>query len=70
MSLFITSAFSKVNSAKSIEKDYKSLKARLNDDVVLDKSLEAKLIERQGKGRFLFELCWVTVLHFWILFGD
>ncbi|KAH9789801.1 kinetochore protein NUF2-like [Citrus sinensis] len=45
-----------VNSAKSIEKDYKSLKARLNDDVVLDKSLEAKLIERQGKVEQLDEL--------------
>ncbi|MBA0778659.1 hypothetical protein Gotri_006505, partial [Gossypium trilobum] len=42
-----------VNSAKSVEKECKGLKAKLSDDVVLDKSLEAKLIERQGKGRQL-----------------
>ncbi|MBA0638445.1 hypothetical protein Godav_029550 [Gossypium davidsonii] len=34
-----------VNSAKSVEKECKGLKAKLSDDVVLDKSLEAKLIE-------------------------
>ncbi|PPR92834.1 hypothetical protein GOBAR_AA27831 [Gossypium barbadense] len=39
-----------VNSAKSVEKECKGLKAKLSDDVVLDKSLEAKLIEREGKG--------------------
>ncbi|XP_039006108.1 kinetochore protein NUF2 homolog [Hibiscus syriacus] len=38
-----------VNSAKSVEKECKSMKAKLGDDAVLDKSLEAKLIERQGK---------------------
>ncbi|KAB2026555.1 hypothetical protein ES319_D06G227600v1 [Gossypium barbadense] len=38
-----------VNSTKSVEKECKGLKAKLSDDVVLDKSLEAKLIERQGK---------------------
>ncbi|KAB2075798.1 hypothetical protein ES319_A07G245700v1 [Gossypium barbadense] len=38
-----------VNSAKSVEKECKGLKAKLSDDVVLDKSLEAKLIEREGK---------------------
>ncbi|KAK8294018.1 hypothetical protein V6Z12_D06G226800 [Gossypium hirsutum] len=38
-----------VNSAKSVEKECKGLKAKLSDDVVLDKSLEAKLIERLGK---------------------
>ncbi|PPD91361.1 hypothetical protein GOBAR_DD11711 [Gossypium barbadense] len=42
-----------VNSTKSVEKECKGLKAKLSDDVVLDKSLEAKLIERQGKGRQL-----------------
>ncbi|KAK8715207.1 hypothetical protein V6N13_042545 [Hibiscus sabdariffa] len=42
-----------VNSAKSVEKECKSMKAKLSDDAVLDKSLEAKLIERQGKGRRL-----------------
>lgn len=52
-----------MNSAKSVEKEWKGLKAKLSDDAVLDKSLEAKLIERQGKGRFLFKLCCVTVLH-------
>ncbi|KAK6243680.1 hypothetical protein QUC31_010089 [Theobroma cacao] len=42
-----------VNSAKSVEKEWKGLKAKLSDDAVLDKSLEAKLIERQGKGSFI-----------------
>ncbi|KAG8489732.1 hypothetical protein CXB51_017726 [Gossypium anomalum] len=51
-----------VNSAKSVEKECKGLKAKLSDDVVLDKSLEAKLIEREGKGRFLFQLCCIIVL--------
>ncbi|KAF5732127.1 kinetochore protein NUF2 isoform X1 [Tripterygium wilfordii] len=45
-----------VNSAKSIEKDYKALKAKLSDDVVLDKSLDAKLVERQAKVEQLDEL--------------
>ncbi|KAL4354589.1 hypothetical protein GQ457_06G015810 [Hibiscus cannabinus] len=45
-----------VNSAKSIEKECKSMKAKLSDDAVLEKSLEAKLIERQAKGRFIFKL--------------
>ncbi|OAY39088.1 kinetochore protein NUF2 homolog [Manihot esculenta] len=45
-----------VNSAKSIEKDYKTLKAKLSDDVVLDKSLDAKLVERQAKAQQLDEL--------------
>lgn len=39
-----------VNSAKSVDKDYKALKAKLSDDGVIEKSLEAKLLERQGKG--------------------
>ncbi|CAK9178167.1 unnamed protein product [Ilex paraguariensis] len=38
-----------VNSAKSIEKDVKVLKVKLSDEVVLERSLEAKLVERQGK---------------------
>ncbi|KAF8377250.1 hypothetical protein HHK36_030625 [Tetracentron sinense] len=38
-----------VNSAKSIDKDVKVLKAKLSDDGVLDMSLKAKLVERQGK---------------------
>lgn len=39
-----------MNSAKSIEKNVKTLKAKLNDEAILDKSLEAKRVERQGKG--------------------
>lgn len=38
-----------VNSAKSVDKEYKALRAKLSDEVVLDKSLEAKLLERQGR---------------------
>ncbi|KAK8713133.1 hypothetical protein V6N13_148358 [Hibiscus sabdariffa] len=45
-----------VNSAKSIEKECKSMKAKLSDDVVLEKSLEAKLIERQAKGSVMSEV--------------
>ncbi|KAJ7946623.1 kinetochore protein Nuf2 [Quillaja saponaria] len=45
-----------VTSAKSIEKDLKALKAKLSDEGVLDKSLEAKLIERNGKAEQLDEL--------------
>ncbi|KAA8545519.1 hypothetical protein F0562_020303 [Nyssa sinensis] len=45
-----------VNSAKSIEKDVKVLKVKLSDEGVLEKSLEAKLAERQGKADQLDEL--------------
>ncbi|KAG7977680.1 hypothetical protein I3843_05G042200 [Carya illinoinensis] len=45
-----------VNSAKSIEKDFKALKAKLSDEGMLDKSLEAKLVERQGKVEQLDDL--------------
>lgn len=45
-----------VNSTKSIEKDIKALKQKLSDEEVLDKSLEAKLVERQGKADQLEEL--------------
>ncbi|GLT61619.1 hypothetical protein SLA2020_343140 [Shorea laevis] len=38
-----------VDYAKSVEKDYKGLKAKLSDDAVLDKLLEAKFVELQGK---------------------
>ncbi|MED6168001.1 hypothetical protein PIB30_008023 [Stylosanthes scabra] len=38
-----------VNSAKSVEKELKALKAKLSDEEVLEKSLEAKLVERQSK---------------------
>ncbi|KAJ4967610.1 hypothetical protein NE237_019459 [Protea cynaroides] len=38
-----------VNKSKSIDKDVKILKAKLSEDEVLDMSLEAKLVERQGK---------------------
>ncbi|XP_027347793.1 kinetochore protein NUF2 homolog [Abrus precatorius] len=44
-----------VNSAKSIEKDLKALKAKLSDEEVLEKSLEAKLVERQSKVKQLEE---------------
>ncbi|KAK4343291.1 hypothetical protein RND71_036385 [Anisodus tanguticus] len=45
-----------VNSTKSIEKDVKVLKQKLSDEEVLEKSLEAKLVERQGKADQLEEL--------------
>ncbi|KAI3815420.1 hypothetical protein L1987_15087 [Smallanthus sonchifolius] len=45
-----------VNSAKQVEKDVKVLKAKNSDDGVLDKSLEAKLFEHQGRGDQLEEL--------------
>lgn len=48
-----------MNSAKAIEKDVKVLKVKLNDEGLLDKSLEAKLVEHQGKGSHLSNL-----LHF------
>ncbi|XP_043720421.1 kinetochore protein NUF2 homolog [Telopea speciosissima] len=38
-----------VNKSKSIDKDVKILKTKLTEDEVLDMSLEAKLVERQGK---------------------
>ncbi|GAB2283632.1 hypothetical protein Dimus_018137 [Dionaea muscipula] len=38
-----------VNSAKSIEKELKQLKTKLTDDGIQDMSLEAKIVERQGK---------------------
>ncbi|KAL6989598.1 hypothetical protein U1Q18_015349 [Sarracenia purpurea var. burkii] len=45
-----------VNSNKSIEKDVKVLKVKQSDEEMLDKSLEAKLVERQGKEEQLDEL--------------
>lgn len=42
--------FEQVNSAKQVEKEVKTLKAKNSDDGVLDKSLEAKLFEHQGRG--------------------
>ncbi|CAI9103304.1 OLC1v1001762C1 [Oldenlandia corymbosa var. corymbosa] len=45
-----------VNSAKTIEKDLKLLKANMSDQDVLNKSLEAKLIELQTKADQLDEL--------------
>ncbi|XP_075501855.1 kinetochore protein NUF2 homolog isoform X1 [Primulina tabacum] len=38
-----------VNSGKTVEKDVKVLKSKLGDDGVLNKSLEAKLVELQAK---------------------
>lgn len=45
-----------VNSAKSIEKDVKVLKVKQSEAEMLDKSLEAKLVERQGKVEQLDEI--------------
>ncbi|XP_073272043.1 kinetochore protein NUF2 homolog isoform X2 [Primulina huaijiensis] len=42
-------AYSKVNSGKTVEKDVKVLKSKLGDDGVLNKSLEAKLVELQAR---------------------
>lgn len=42
-----------MNSAKSVEKDVKQLKAKLSDDQMLEKSLEAKVVENQAKGSSL-----------------
>ncbi|CAN1169564.1 Kinetochore protein NUF2 homolog [Linum perenne] len=39
-----------MNSAKSYEKDLKALKAKLSDDGMLNKSLDAKIAEREAKG--------------------
>ncbi|XP_058103261.1 kinetochore protein NUF2 homolog isoform X3 [Magnolia sinica] len=38
-----------VNSAKTIDKDVKDLKANLSNEAVSDMSLEAKIVDRQGK---------------------
>ncbi|RDY03534.1 nuf2, partial [Mucuna pruriens] len=45
-----------VNSAKAIEKDLKALKAKLSDEEISEKSLEAKLVERQSKVEQMEEL--------------
>ncbi|KAI3412608.1 uncharacterized protein J3R85_017138 [Psidium guajava] len=45
-----------VNSAKAIDKDVKALKSKLSDDGVLDKTLDAKLVELQGRVEQLDEL--------------
>lgn len=45
-----------VNNSKSTEKELKVLKVKLGDEGVLDKSLEAKLIEQQAKADQLDEL--------------
>ena len=52
-----------MNSAKAIEKDLKVLKTKMSEEGVLDKSLKAKFVERQGKGTLSFGLSWVMV-HF------
>lgn len=41
------------NNLKSTERELKVLKVKLGDEGVLDKSLEAKLIEQQAKGNFI-----------------
>ncbi|PQQ11842.1 kinetochore protein Nuf2 [Prunus yedoensis var. nudiflora] len=45
-----------VNSAKSVDRDFKAVKAKLADDGVLTRSLQAKLVEREGKVEQLNEL--------------
>ncbi|XP_042475457.1 kinetochore protein NUF2 homolog [Macadamia integrifolia] len=45
-----------VNKSKGIDKDVKILKAKLTEDEVLDMSLEAKVVERQGKAEQVEEL--------------
>ncbi|KAM2274940.1 hypothetical protein ACFX1S_044684 [Malus domestica] len=45
-----------VNSAKSVDRDVKAVKAKLSDDGVVSKSLQAKLVEREGKVEQLNEL--------------
>ncbi|XP_027106414.2 kinetochore protein NUF2 homolog [Coffea arabica] len=47
-----------VNSAKSIEKDVKLLKVKLSDQGVLDKSLDAKLVDLQAKVDQLDKVKW------------
>lgn len=42
--------FLQVNSSKSVEKDVKLLKSKMADEQMLEKSLEAKLVEYQAKG--------------------
>ncbi|CAL0306517.1 unnamed protein product [Lupinus luteus] len=45
-----------VNSVKSVEKELKALKAKLSNEEVLEKSLDAKLAERQSKVEQMEEL--------------
>lgn len=45
-----------VNSAKSVEKEFKALKAKLSDEEVVDKSLQVKLVEHEAKVRQLEDL--------------
>ncbi|KAF5207166.1 Kinetochore protein nuf2 [Thalictrum thalictroides] len=46
-----------VNSSKTVDKEVKVLKGKLNDESVLDKSLDAKLVEQQGQVKQLEESC-------------
>ncbi|RDX87414.1 hypothetical protein CR513_31113, partial [Mucuna pruriens] len=46
--------YEQVNSAKAIQKDLKALKAKLSDEEISEKSLEAKLVERQSKVMIMF----------------
>ncbi|URD84695.1 Nuf2 family protein [Musa troglodytarum] len=48
--------YSKVNSAKTLEKDVKALKVKLSDEGVSIMAVEAKLVERQGKAKQAEEL--------------
>ncbi|XP_065004250.1 kinetochore protein NUF2 homolog [Musa acuminata AAA Group] len=48
--------YSKVNSAKTLEKDVKALKVKLSDERVSIMAVEAKLVEKQGKAKQAEEL--------------
>ncbi|TYK05591.1 putative kinetochore protein NUF2 [Cucumis melo var. makuwa] len=45
-----------VNSAKSVEREFKALKVKLSDEEVQDKSLQVKLVELQAKVHQLKDL--------------
>ncbi|CAN0878563.1 Kinetochore protein NUF2 homolog [Linum grandiflorum] len=45
-----------MDSAKSLEKELKALKAKMSDDDIIDKSLDAKIAEREAKAQQLAEL--------------
>ncbi|KAL4305281.1 Kinetochore protein [Arachis hypogaea] len=51
-----------VNSAKSVEKELKALKAKLSDEQVLEKSLESKLAEKQSIKPCNFSTCFPSLV--------
>lgn len=46
-----------LTNAKSIEKDFKALKAKLSEDAAVYKALEAKVVERERVGKYWFISC-------------